>query len=219
MGRPLLPAAPSLSAFRYQRWEERTGLCRQRQRAGKRGLPGFWCFRRNLSRLGQAPRHFVTWLRSVSPRNSGCRAGGLSKGTFSEAPSWAKRYDPQPGFGDATLCSQNLPESQGQRAVPRGSTRPCAAGNAQGSSSLELLHRAGQLTSDGDNGKTRGQEGHRSTNSGCSGLWVWGRAGRACGHGCFSMVLLESVILRWVRRERVAVSVLSALISMVTRGT
>lgn len=63
-----------------------------------------------------------------------------------------------------------------------------------------------------------GKKGHRSTNSGCWGLW--GQAGRVCSQGRFiSIVLLGSAVLRWGGWERVAVSFLSALISMVTRGT
>lgn len=42
---------------------------------------------------GPCPR-LRMWLQSVTPRKRGCRAGCLSKDTFSGMPAWAKRYDP-----------------------------------------------------------------------------------------------------------------------------
>lgn len=157
------------------------------------------------------------WLQSGSPRNRGCRAGCLSKGTFSEMPARAKRYEQL--WRNHSLLTKPprawLTPRRGQRAVPWGSARSRAPGNAQGSSSLEHRHRGWQLTSDG---KTRGEKRPQSIHSSCQGLWSWGQAGdslrpRALPHGP------AQVILRWVRWERVAVSFLSALISMVTRGT
>lgn len=122
-------------------------------------------------------------------------------------------------FADTTLCSPNLPvPSSAPQAVsgsPRAGHDP---GQCQGSCSLQHLQGGWQLASGRGNVRTRGGKGPGSTNSGCCGLW--GQAGRACGQGRFiSIVLLGSAVLRWGGWERVAVSFLSALISMVTRGT
>lgn len=82
---------------------ERNRFCWQRK--GKEGRAGAAFVLQVPSLQCQAgPRsRLVTWLQSVSPRNPGCRAGCPSKGTLSEMSTWAKRYDPQPSFGDTTL--------------------------------------------------------------------------------------------------------------------
>lgn len=102
-GKPPLPSCSILVRIQVPKVGRGTGsVGRGKGKEGRAGavsvlqVPSLQCQAGPRSRL-------VTWLQSVSPRNQGRRAGCPSKGTFSEMPAWAKRYDPQPGFGDTTL--------------------------------------------------------------------------------------------------------------------
>lgn len=223
-GSPLLPAAPTLSGFRYQRWGEKKGVCRQRQEQIKEGCPGFCA----SGAVSPVPGWVMPPTRNVAAKCLPKKQGVQSR--LSE-----QRYF----FKNACLGQTLRSTAQLWRhhslltKPPRAQlTPPRAASGSLGQLTIlrsgqcpgQLLTRAPAPEGSGSRlmGATRKQEGKKATGpstAAARGCGCGDGQGRACGQGRFSIILLESVILRWVRCERVAVSFLSASISMVTRGT